>query len=148
LKLKCNSIPSKVLEEQYSLDKFKQCGSMSSTQGCGAEDIRRSIQSLCDQCNNQAKTQSQRKKLKTLCQSILSSAPTAAMQRLDDESSATKAAMEQLQTASPASPFLFAVLAMGLVLGVAAFKMSNTRQRQSEPSMMDAGDPEVLMVAE
>merc|ERR1712217_386375 len=47
LPLKCESIPSKVLEEQYSLDKFKQCGSMSSREGCGAEDIRRSIQSRC-----------------------------------------------------------------------------------------------------
>lgn len=148
LKLKCNSIPSKVLEEQYSLDKFKQCGSMSSTEGCGAEDIRRSIQSLCNQCNHQATSLKQKNALKTRCDAILASAPKAAMQRLDDESSAAKAAMEQLQTASPASPFLFAVLAMGMVLGLAALKMWNTRQQQSEPSMMDAGDPEVLMVAE
>merc|ERR1719242_1165089 len=54
LKLKCESIPSKVLEEKYSLDKFEQCGKMSSTEGCGAEDIRRSIQSLCQQCDEQA----------------------------------------------------------------------------------------------
>merc|ERR1719440_1385113 len=33
LALKCDSIPSKVLEAEYSLDKFKECGSMSSTEG-------------------------------------------------------------------------------------------------------------------
>merc|ERR1711907_857234 len=54
LPLKCESIPSKVLEEKYSLDKFKQCGLMSSTTGCGPEDIRRSIQSLCQQCDEEA----------------------------------------------------------------------------------------------
>merc|ERR1712078_61078 len=33
--LDCKSIPDKVLKEKYSLDKFKQCGAMSSTKGCG-----------------------------------------------------------------------------------------------------------------
>merc|ERR1712107_854973 len=80
LPLKCESIPSKVLEEQYSLDKFKQCGSMSSTEGCGPEDIRRSIQSLCQQCDEQAGSDAAAKAaLKSKCDSILSSAPAAPM---------------------------------------------------------------------
>merc|ERR1712146_454840 len=75
LPLKCESIPSKVLEEQYSLDKFKQCGLMSSTTGCGPEDIRRSIQSLCQQCDEQADDQSAKSALKAKCDAILTSAP-------------------------------------------------------------------------
>jgi len=80
LPLKCESIPLKVLEEQYSLDKFKQCGSMSSTDGCGPEDIRRSIQSLCQQCDKQAGVDEDAKSaLKTKCNKILASAPAAPM---------------------------------------------------------------------
>jgi len=77
LPLKCESIPSNVLEEQYSLDKFKACGSMSSTQGCGPEDIRRSIQSLCEQCAVQATDQDSKVSLKGKCDAILASAPAA-----------------------------------------------------------------------
>lgn len=80
LNLRCESIPSKVLEERYSLDKFKQCGSMSSTDGCGPEDIRRSIQSLCQQCDKQAGSNEDAKSaLKTKCDKILASAPAAPM---------------------------------------------------------------------
>merc|ERR1712050_543578 len=83
LSLKCESIPSKVLEEQYSLDKFKQCGSMSTTEGCGAEDIRRSIQSLCQQCDGQAGGDVPAKAaLKAKCDAILASAPAPPIQRL------------------------------------------------------------------
>merc|ERR1719454_1310170 len=80
LPLKCESIPAKVLEEQYSLDKFKQCGLMSSTEGCGAEDIRRSIQSLCEQCDQEAgNDQTAKTTLKAKCDAILASAPAAPM---------------------------------------------------------------------
>merc|ERR1719240_1944306 len=79
LPLKCKSIPATVLEEQYSLDKFKQCGSMSSTAGCGPEDIRRSIQSLCDQCDEQAEDSTSKAALKSKCDTILASAPAASM---------------------------------------------------------------------
>merc|ERR1712232_445299 len=81
LPLKCESIPSKVLEEQYSLDKFKQCGSMSSTVGCGSEDIRRSIESLCQQCDDQAADQASKNALKGKCDGILASAPAAPLAR-------------------------------------------------------------------
>merc|ERR1712070_335192 len=73
------SIPSNVLEEQYSLDKFTQCGLMSSSQGCGPEDIRRSIQSLCQQCDEQAPDQAGKTALKSKCDAILASAPAAPM---------------------------------------------------------------------
>jgi len=76
LPLKCASIPSKVLEEQYSLDKFKECGSMASTLGCGDEDIRRSIESLCQQCDQQAGDYASKSALKAKCDAILASAPT------------------------------------------------------------------------
>merc|ERR1711988_656601 len=75
--LRCNAIPDKVLEEKYSLDKFEQCGKMSSPMGCGVEDIRRSIQSLCKQCHAQAEDASQRDFLKAKCEKLLESAPHA-----------------------------------------------------------------------
>lgn len=75
LSLKCESIPSKVLEGQYSLDKFEQCGLMSSTEGCGSEDIRRSIKSLCQQCDKQADDDDSKAALKGKCDKILASAP-------------------------------------------------------------------------
>jgi len=91
LPLKCTSVPAKVLEEQYSLDKFKQCGSMSSTEGCGAEDIRRSIQSLCQQCDMQAGTdQAWKAALKQKCDAILTSAPAAPFAQLYEKQSKTK----------------------------------------------------------
>lgn len=94
LPLKCQSIPAKVLEEAYSLDKFKQCGSMASTEGCGAEDIRRSIQSLCQQCDEQAgDDQGSKAALKAKCDSILASAPAAPMERLYGESFKTAGIM-------------------------------------------------------
>merc|ERR1719502_1240640 len=43
----CKAIPDKVLEEQYSISKFAQCGKMSSTNGCGPESIDRSIKKIC-----------------------------------------------------------------------------------------------------
>merc|ERR1712194_654129 len=85
LPLKCASIPSKVLEEKYSLDKFKECGSMASEQGCGDEDIRRSISSLCDQCDKQAEDGAAKSALKAKCHAILATAPAAAMSKLYSE---------------------------------------------------------------
>lgn len=84
LPLKCESIPAKVLEERYSLDKFEKCGSMSSTDGCGPEDIRRSIQSLCEQCSQQAgDDQDAKSTLKAKCDGILALAPAAPMKLYD-----------------------------------------------------------------
>merc|ERR1719181_1762437 len=90
LPLKCESIPAKVLEEQYSLDKFKQCGSMSSTEGCGPEDIRRSIQSLCQQCDGEAEDATAKSALKSKCDAILASAPAAPMTRLYEQPPSAK----------------------------------------------------------
>jgi hypothetical protein len=68
---------------------------MSSTQGCGAEDIRRSIQSLCDQCDVQATGDAAKASLKSKCDAILASAPAAKMQRLySSESSQATIAQE------------------------------------------------------
>merc|ERR1711988_1768262 len=75
--LRCTAIPDKVLEEKYSLDKFEQCGKMSSTGGCGEEDIRRSIQSLCKQCHDQAEDHKQKAFLEKKCKKLLRSAPHA-----------------------------------------------------------------------
>merc|ERR1719330_332397 len=56
---------------------------MASTDGCGAEDIRRSIQSLCHQCDQQAGDDKAAKAaLKTKCDAILASAPAAQLQKL------------------------------------------------------------------
>jgi len=125
LPLKCNSIPSKVLEERYSLDKFQQCGSMSSTQGCGAEDIRRSIQSLCTQCDTQAGTdQAAKGALKAKCDAILASAPAASLtQRLYSEDSAETKGLSMLQRSGGMSPFtlgVFALVVAGISVGMIA----------------------------
>jgi len=108
-----------VLEEQYSLDKFKQCGSMSSTEGCGAEDIRRSIQKLCTQCDAEAKDQASKDALKGKCDKILSAAPAASMQRLDDVAAVKKAA-SRLQGVGSTSPYAF-VAGMLAVAGLLVF---------------------------
>jgi len=75
--LRCKAIPAKVLEEKYSLDKFQQCGKMSSRMGCGIEDIRRSIQSLCKQCHDEADDDKQKKFLAKKCEKLLASAKHA-----------------------------------------------------------------------
>jgi hypothetical protein len=79
LPLRCESIPAVVLDGKYSMAKFKQCGSMSSTEGCGSEDIRRSIQSLCQQCDAQAPDDDSKQALKGKCDAILAAAPAAPM---------------------------------------------------------------------
>lgn len=84
LALTCQSIPSKVLEEQYSLHNFEQCGNRSSKEGCGAEDIRRSIQSLCQQCDAQAGDKASKSALKAKCDKILAAAPAAPMSQLQN----------------------------------------------------------------
>jgi len=71
--LDCKSIPDKVLKERYSLAKFKQCGAMSSTKGCGPEDIRRSINTLCSSCAAQGDANG-KKHLAGLCSELKKSA--------------------------------------------------------------------------
>jgi len=132
LPLKCNSIPSKVLEERYSLDKFQQCGSMSSTQGCGVEDIRRSIQSLCTQCDLQAGSdQAAKTALKSKCDAILASAPAAPLtQRLYSDDSAETKALSMLQRTGGLSPFtlgVFALVVAGISVGMIARTFHNRR---------------------
>jgi hypothetical protein len=82
LAINCNAIPSTVLEGEYSLSSFAMCGSMASTEGCGIEDIRRSIESLCKQCDEQAGDMDARKTLKSSCDAIISEAGQINMQRV------------------------------------------------------------------
>jgi len=157
LALKCESIPAKVLEEQYSMDKFKQCGKMSSTDGCGAEDIQRSIKSLCLQCGHQAGDEASKKKaLKAKCDAILSSAPAApaqmvddasasetAAKELDDASSSGKAASEHephgasSTTASQPRPVMLAMIIVAMLLIAFGLAMHTHHQRRSARSFID-----------
>merc|ERR1719281_2193497 len=121
LALKCPSIPAKVLETQYSLDKFKQCGSMSSTQGCGAEDIRRSIQALCNQCDVEAgDDEAAKASLKSKCDAILATAPAAPMSRLygRDISEATGGTLHRKTNAiSPSALGIMGLIVAGVSVG-------------------------------
>jgi hypothetical protein len=131
LPLKCDSIPAKVLEEQYSLDKFQQCGAMSSTTGCGAEDIRRSIQSLCQQCDDQGKDQASKSTLKAKCDKILATAAAAPMQRLDDVSAVQKATL-RLNHGSSVSPLAGVACALTLSAMLVFLAVSRRRSNASE----------------
>merc|ERR1711907_919378 len=73
----CNAIPAKVLDEKYSLDKFAQCGKMSSRGGCGPEDIRRSIDKICSQCSSEARNSKARSTLRAKCNRIKNAAKKA-----------------------------------------------------------------------
>lgn len=134
LPLKCESIPSKVLETQYSLDKFKQCGSMSSTDGCGPEDIRRSIQSLCQQCDQQAGTdQGAKLALKTKCDKILASAPAAPMKLYSVGTSET---LEKTltQRTGGSTMLIFGLAIAGLLVAVLARTFRNHGSLHKESS--------------
>jgi hypothetical protein len=140
LPLKCESIPAKVLEEQYSLDKFKQCGSMSSTEGCGAEDIRRSIQSLCQQCDGQADGADSKATLKSKCDAILASAPSAPMSRLYEQTSYVKATAK-LPSMGVSSTSAFIIVGLAFtVVSVAMLMIRKVRQsaEQEQGSDLDA----------
>merc|ERR1712070_1335763 len=131
LPLKCDSIPSKVLEKQYSLDKFKQCGPMSSTGGCGAEDIRRSIQSLCKQCDQQTADQSSKSALKAKCDAILASAPAAPM-KLYDASLTKQSTMSQSVAGLSAVTFgVVGLAAAGLLLAM-VIRTSSSRSSTAD----------------
>merc|ERR1711967_38343 len=111
---------------------------MSSTAGCGAEDIRRSIQSLCQQCDLQAGDQDSKTALKTKCDAILASAPAAPLQRLYEETSPTKG-VSQLQGMVGMSPitlgifgFLIASISMGLVLRIFRSARHTINQQHDE----------------
>lgn len=136
LALKCDSIPSTVLEEQYSLDKFKQCGSMSSTEGCGAEDIRRSIQTLCQQCDSQATDAASRASLKAKCNAILAVAPAAPMRLYEDDSQTT--GVRYLWNLGRTSPLIMGMSGLAVatvsMLTIAYMLTShrNTNDRQEE----------------
>jgi len=146
LPLKCASIPSKVLEEQYSLDKFKECGSMASTLGCGDEDIRRSIESLCQQCDQQAGDPASKSALKAKCDSILASAPavpTGALQgsRLYSEggwtttkgflSGESKLGLPQFASG------VMAVAIAGVFIGLVRRRSANFQRTSEGPTSMD-----------
>mmetsp|Transcript_103023 Transcript_103023/g.204463 ORF Transcript_103023/g.204463 Transcript_103023/m.204463 type:complete len:250 (+) Transcript_103023:79-828(+) len=136
LPLKCKAIPAKVLEEQYSLDKFKQCGSMSSTAGCGPEDIRRSIQSLCQQCVKQAGSdQDAKDALKTKCDAILQSAPAAPMKLYDgappELSSTPSKGVAELSSLSSWYPAFLGLVIGSVALGLTVRMCSRRRNKQT-----------------
>merc|ERR1712032_35892 len=140
LPLKCESIPSKVLEDEYSLDKFRQCGSMSSTDGCGPEDIRRSIQSLCEQCDQQAPDDTAKSTLKDKCSAILSSAPPAPMARYSENDAL------QVRTASlslnigSSSSLAFCLFGFAIAAFSVAMVLRKIREGRSQQRGMQEGD--------
>jgi len=142
LPLKCDAIPAKVLEEQYSLDKFQQCGSMSSTEGCGAEDIRKSIQSLCTQCDNEAgNDQAAKAALNAKCAAILASAPAAAMGLYSDDLSKTQD-ISLSQRTSTLSSFTMATSGLAIA-GLSVVVVLNLKSRVAsvnQRSHQDASD--------
>lgn len=144
LPLKCDSIPSKVLEEQYSLDKFKQCGPMSSTGGCGAEDIRRSIQSLCKQCDQQTADQSSKSALKAKCDAILASAPAAPMRLY--ESSTTEGTAKSPMMFGGLSPLALGMIGLtvvGISFGMAVRTIQRTQNTASHNCEEEDNESEV-----
>jgi len=133
LALDCKAIPSTVLEEQYSLDKFKQCGSMSSSVGCGPEDIRRSIQSLCTQCDAQALDPSSKSALKAKCDAILATAPAAPMRLYSDNVVQDKEASARIASGmSPWSLGIFGLAIAGLMVGMMVSIFQHNRGQQVE----------------
>eukprot|EP00930_Biecheleria_cincta_P076342 TRINITY_DN63550_c0_g1_i1.p1 TRINITY_DN63550_c0_g1~~TRINITY_DN63550_c0_g1_i1.p1 ORF type:complete len:245 (-),score=37.61 TRINITY_DN63550_c0_g1_i1:123-857(-) len=141
LPLRCESIPAVVLDGKYSMDKFKQCGSMSSTEGCGSEDIRRSIQSLCEQCDAQAPDDTSKQALKGKCDGILAAAPAAPMTLYSIKANAKAV----LQSTGGASPLALGVLGLSLAavaVGVATRKLrvGSTQQggeRQNSEALLE-----------
>jgi len=126
---------------------------MSSTAGCGAEDIRRSIQTLCQQCNVQATGQDQKNALKTKCDAILASAPAASFpQRLYEQSSGT-AGMSKMQSIARMSPFSLGVcglviagLSLTLVIRALGGQRSAFRQQGSDHPQTNPSDSEACML--
>jgi hypothetical protein len=141
LPLKCESIPSKVLEEQYSLDKFKECGSMASTMGCGDEDIRRSIESLCQQCDQQAGDPASKSALKAKCDSILASAPAVPLSRLYSVDDAPKAkgflSVESKLGLPQFASGVMAVAIAGVFIGLVRRTSANFQRTSEGPTAID-----------
>lgn len=138
LPLRCESIPAFVLDGNYSMDKFKQCGSMSSTEGCGSEDIRRSIQSLCQQCDAQAPDDDSKQALKGKCDAILAAAPAAPMTLYDIKASA-KALLQNTGGTSPLALGVLGLSLAGVSVVVAARKLRGgcTQQHEDEQTGKD-----------
>jgi hypothetical protein len=138
LRLKCESIPAKVLEEKYSLDKFKQCGSMSSTDGCGPEDIRRSIQSLCQQCDDQASDAASKAALKQKCDKILAVAPQAHMLWDADASSQDMDSLPEQAPGKTSMPsYALGLIIAGGTVGMALFVFRRRRGNTSSQQQHD-----------
>jgi hypothetical protein len=126
---------------------------MSSTDGCGAEDISRSIQTLCQQCKVQATDQGQKDALKTKCDAILASAPAASFpQRLYEQSSRTEG-MSKMQSIAGMSPLTLGVcglviagLSLTLVISALRGQRSAFRQQDSEHTQTNPSDSEICML--
>jgi hypothetical protein len=126
---------------------------MSSTDGCGAEDIRRSIQTLCQQCKVQATDQGQKDALKTKCDAILASAPAASFpQRLYEQSSRTEG-MSKMQSIAGMSPLTLGVcglviagLSLTMVIGASRAQRSALRRQGSDQQQTNPSDSESCML--
>lgn len=70
LPLKCSALPAEVLQSEYSLSKFKNCGSMSSR----CPHYQKAMQRMCDTCHSQASGDSARAELDRKCSALLTAA--------------------------------------------------------------------------
>lgn len=68
LPIKCDALPSEVLQSQYSLGKFKNCGAMSSR--CNQFDT--AIERMCRTCHLQASSEKAKASLHSKCEAMWS----------------------------------------------------------------------------
>eukprot|EP00747_Dinoflagellata_sp_TGD_P186682 gnl/TRDRNA2_/TRDRNA2_43886_c0_seq1.p1 gnl/TRDRNA2_/TRDRNA2_43886_c0~~gnl/TRDRNA2_/TRDRNA2_43886_c0_seq1.p1 ORF type:complete len:326 (-),score=52.78 gnl/TRDRNA2_/TRDRNA2_43886_c0_seq1:101-1078(-) len=66
LPIKCDALPAEVLESQYSSNKWRNCGPMSSQ----CSKFRDAIRRMCRTCDLQASSQSAKKTLRSKCQML------------------------------------------------------------------------------
>mmetsp|Transcript_11012 Transcript_11012/g.23163 ORF Transcript_11012/g.23163 Transcript_11012/m.23163 type:complete len:212 (+) Transcript_11012:57-692(+) len=78
LPVQCSALPAQVLESDYSLAKFKQCGSMSSR----CEQFAAAVARMCSTCDGQATTEGGRQELHRKCDGMQTAVGTRAHQYL------------------------------------------------------------------
>lgn len=66
LPIKCAALPSETLQSEYSLAKFRNCGSMSSR--CNKFDV--AIERMCRTCELQASSENAKKALRSKCEAM------------------------------------------------------------------------------
>eukprot|EP00746_Dinoflagellata_sp_MGD_P126888 gnl/MRDRNA2_/MRDRNA2_61608_c0_seq2.p1 gnl/MRDRNA2_/MRDRNA2_61608_c0~~gnl/MRDRNA2_/MRDRNA2_61608_c0_seq2.p1 ORF type:complete len:217 (-),score=25.43 gnl/MRDRNA2_/MRDRNA2_61608_c0_seq2:65-628(-) len=68
LPIKCDALPSEVLVSQYSLDKWRNYGKMSTRPG--GDKFRKAIDRMCNTCASQARSESAKKEIQMKCEAI------------------------------------------------------------------------------